>query len=382
MSIKKIMVVGAGFSGAVIARELAESGYLIDVVDQRNHVAGNCHTERDQQTGVMVHKYGPHIFHTDNERVWRYINHYAEFMPYINRVKTQVNGEIYSLPINLHTINQFFKKTWSPLQASAFIDGQAQRSEAAPQNFEEQALSLVGKALYDAFFKGYTIKQWGRSPTELPASLFKRLPLRFNYDDNYFYHKYQGIPKHGYTAVVEKLLSHDNIKLMLKTKMSKQSNSHYQHIFYSGPIDAWFEYSQGRLGYRTLDFEKGYAKGDYQGGAVINYGDESTPWTRISEHKHFTPWEDREETVYFKEYSRHCESDDIPYYPIRLAQEKQQLNQYIQLAEQEKGVTFVGRLGTYRYLDMDAVIGEALEVADQFKQHGPQGFPSLIHGKD
>ena len=194
---KFVSVVGAGFSGAVIARALVEKGYQVSVFDSRPHLGGNCHTERDLETGIMVHKYGPHIFHTDNEKVWDYINQFAEFMPYTNRVKTTSQGQVFSLPINLHTINQFYNKTFSPAEAKTFIEQQADLSINAPQTFEEQALRFVGSDLYKAFFKGYTQKQWGCSPTELPASILKRLPVRFNYDDNYFFHKYQGMPKEG-----------------------------------------------------------------------------------------------------------------------------------------------------------------------------------------
>lgn len=376
---KNIGIVGAGFSGAVIARELAEAGHKITVFDGRPHIAGNCHTERDENTNVMVHVYGPHIFHTDNTRVWEYVNKFDKFMPYINRVKTISGGEVYSLPVNLHTINQFFNKTFKPDEAKAFITQKADNSIDEPQNFEEQALHFVGKELYEAFFKGYTLKQWGTDPKNLPASILKRLPLRFNYDDNYFNHKFQGMPEHGYTHVIQGILSHPNITIKLNTLFQRTDAQLFDHVFYSGPIDGWFNYSEGRLGYRTLDFERGEAEGDYQGGAVVNYGDQEIPWTRISEHKHFSPWEKHEKTVYFKEHSRECGPDDIPYYPIRLVAEKTLLTHYVQLAKQEQNMTFVGRLGTYRYLDMDVTIKEALDVADLFKslQHG-QSMPTFV----
>ena len=295
--VKKIAIVGAGFSGAVIARELAEAGIETDVFDGRSHVAGNCHTERDTGTGVMVHKYGPHIFHTDNDRVWQYLNRYTRFMPYTNRVKTTARGQVFSLPINLHTINQFFGQTFSPGEARAFIEQQADLSIEEPENFEEQALRFVGKDLYETFFKGYTLKQWGCSPTLLPASILKRLPVRFTYDDNYFFHKHQGMPEQGYTAIVEQILDHGNITVHLDTLFNRSQAPEYRHIFYSGAIDAWFDYELGRLGYRTLDFEEIRAEGDYQGCAVMNYGDEAVPYTRISEHKYFSPWESHEKTI-------------------------------------------------------------------------------------
>ncbi len=358
--------VGAGFSGAVIARELADAGYAVDVIDARSHVAGNCHTERDLESGVLVHRYGPHIFHTDNQRVWDYLNRHTQFMPYTNRVKTTSGGRVYSLPINLLTINQFFGKAFSPAEARAFIESQADLSIEDPQTFEEQALRFVGPDLYQAFFKGYTEKQWGCSPTQLPASILKRLPLRFNYDDNYFFHKYQGMPRDGYTAIVEQILDHPKISVRLETSFQRAEAGNYSHVFYSGPIDGYFDYALGRLGYRTLDFREIRAEGDFQGCAVMNYADESIPYTRIAEHKHFSPWEEHDKTICFAEYSRACEQDDIPYYPIRLTDEQAMLRDYIALAEQEQGVSFVGRLGTYRYLDMDVTIAEALAAAESF----------------
>ena len=363
---KKIAIVGAGFSGAVIARELAQAGYSVDVFDTRPHVAGNCHTERDSETGVMVHTYGPHIFHTSNEKVWNYVRQFDEFMPFINRVKAITNGKVFSLPINLLTINQFFGRAFPPTDAAAFMAEIGDASITDPQTFEDQALRFVGKELYEAFFKGYTMKQWGLHPSELPASILKRLPVRFNYDDNYYASTYQGIPKHGYTYIVEQILNHPKIHLYLKTKFERSQLDGYEHVFYSGPIDGWFDYSEGRLGYRTLDFATERHDGDYQGNAVINYGDINVPWTRISEHKHFAPWEQHAKTLIFKEYSRLCGKDDIPYYPIRLVKEKTQLAKYITMASQEQRTTFVGRLGTYRYLDMHITIAEAFDVVQQY----------------
>lgn len=362
---KKNLIIGAGFSGAVIGRKLAEEGYQVDILDQRSHIAGNCYTERDIDTNVMVHQYGPHIFHTDDEEVWQFINEHGEMMPYTNRVKSTVGGQVYSLPVNLHTINQFFGKALNPKEAEAFIKEQADKSIDEPQSFEEQALKFVGKDLYEAFFKGYTQKQWGLSPTKLPASILKRLPVRFNYNDNYFFHKFQGMPKDGYTPIVQSILNHPNINVSLNTAFTGETEG-YDHVFYTGPLDGFFNYKLGRLGYRTLDFEKHTDEGDFQGCAVMNYGEENVPYTRISEHKHFTPWENHEKTVYFKEFSRLAEEKDIPYYPIRLVDEKELLEKYVALAEQEKNVTFVGRLATYRYLDMDVTIREAMNVAEQF----------------
>ncbi len=366
MNNKKIAIIGAGFSGAVIAYRLAQAGYRIDIFDARNHIGGNCHTERDSESNIMLHVYGPHIFHTSNETVWKFINQFDEMLPFVNRVKA-VSGEcVYSFPINLHTINQFFSKNFSPDQAEIFVKNLSDKTINEPANFEEQALKFIGKDLYDVFFKGYTIKQWGLKPTELPASILQRLPVRFNYNDNYYNSHYQGMPENGYTYIFEKMLDHKNIAVNLNFKFMKEHVNGYYHIFNSGPLDSWYDYRFGRLNYRTLDFVKEIHDGDYQGNPVINYVDQQIPFTRISEHKHFSPWENHNKTVIYKEFSRFCEPDDIPYYPVRLANDKHSLNQYIDHARLEKNMTFVGRLGTYRYLDMHVTIEEALNTAESF----------------
>ncbi|WP_380054339.1 UDP-galactopyranose mutase [Falsihalocynthiibacter sp. SS001] len=373
-----ILCVGAGLSGAVIARKLAEAGHSVTVMDERDHIAGNCHTERDAETGVLVHVYGPHIFHTDDEEVWSYVNSYERFRPYKNQVKTTSQGQVFSLPVNLHTINQYFGKTMGPDEARQFLQQErADTSIEHPKTFEEQALRFVGPELYEAFFKGYTVKQWGLHPSQLPASILKRLPVRFSYDDNYFFHKYQGMPENGYTNMVANILDHAKIDLRLGTKFVRDQAADYEHVFYSGPLDGWFDYSLGHLGYRTLDFERFTYDGDYQGCAVMNYGDEEVPYTRITEHKHFAPWESHEASVCYREFSRQCTPDDIPYYPIRQVQEKALLAQYVELAKNVQNTTFVGRLGTYRYLDMDITIREALDVATHFTKE--QTAPPFLH---
>lgn len=359
----RILCVGAGFSGAVIAREFAEAGHSALVIDERDHVAGNCHTVLDAESNILLHRYGPHIFHTGNDTVWTYVQRFARFMPYVNRVKATVRGRVYSMPINLHTINQFFDRTMSPTEAEAFIGAEAQ-DISDPQTFEEQALAFVGRDLYEAFFRGYTRKQWGVEPTELPASILKRLPLRFTYDDNYFNHPHQGMPEHGYTALVEGILDHPGIEVRLGQRFEDLEGDS-DHVFYSGPIDRFFDHRLGRLGYRTLDFVEDRIDGDALGCAVMNHPDEDTPFTRITDHKHFSPWRLNETrgSVIYREYSRLCDPEDVPYYPIRLVADKALLERYVALAEAEAGVTFVGRLGTYRYLDMDVTIGEALDTA-------------------
>lgn len=361
---KPYLCVGAGFSGAIIARELAEKGHSVHVIDERSHLAGNCHTERDGETGIQIHRYGPHVFHTDDKEVWDYLNRFGRMVPYVSRVKTTCRGKVYSLPINLHTINQFFGTNMNPREARGFIRSQVDQSIAAPANFEEQALSTVGRELYEAFFRDYTIKQWGLNPSELPASILKRLPVRFNYDDSYFEHRFQGIPEHGYTEIIAGILDHPLITISLNTPFETVDSADYRHLFYSGPIDRYFSWCHGRLGYRTLSFREIRARGDFQGTAIMNYSDPEVPYTRITEHKHFTPWETHDQaTVCFEEYSSPAGEGDIPFYPIRLAREKAMFAQYEALAAGESRVTFVGRLGTYRYIDMDVTVREALNLA-------------------
>ena len=358
----RFAIVGAGFSGAVVARELAEAGHSIVVFDARDHVAGNCFTAR-HATGVMVHTYGPHIFHTQHEHVWQYINKFGEMMPYQHRVKAISKQTMYSLPVNLKTINQFFDRNFDADEAEKFIASKADNTITDPVSFEDQGLRFVGRELYEAFFAGYTSKQWGVDPKELPASILARLPVRFNDDDTYFSHPYQAIPKDGYTPIVEAILNHDEISVHLSTRFSPTESKEFgsfDHIIWTGPIDAYFGFEFGRLGYRTLDFVPEVADGDYQGHPVVNYCDTDVPYTRITEHKHFAPWESHDKTIVYREFSRLCGEADTPYYPIRLVKEKEQLLNYVQRARDAKGVTFIGRLGTYRYLDMDVTIHEAL----------------------
>jgi UDP-galactopyranose mutase len=356
---QRIAIAGAGFSGAVIARALAEAGHSVTVHDPRPHVAGNCHTARDAATGILIHRYGPHIFHTDNDAVWDYVCRFARFRPYLNRVKSTVGGRVYALPVNLHTINQLYGLALDPAQARALIAAEA-LPIADPQNFEDQALAMIGPRLYEAFFKGYTQKQWGCSPRDLPAAILKRLPVRFSYDDNYFAHRHQGIPEEGYTALVTRILDLDGIDVHLGQALDPARAGEWDHVVWTGPLDAFFGHALGRLGYRTLDFDELRGTGDLQGCAVMNYGDLSVPWTRISEHKHFAPWESHADSVAYRETARDCGPADIPYYPIRLVAEKALLRDYVRAAEGLGNLTFAGRLGTYRYLDMDVTVAEAL----------------------
>ena len=358
----EIGIAGAGFSGAVIGRELAEAGHRVTVFDTRDHIAGNCHTQRDEASDVMLHVYGPHIFHTQWDHVWEYINRFGVMRPYNHKVKATSGGRVYSLPVNLHTINQFFATTMGPAEAQAFV---AAKAEPPPSgevvSFEDQGLAFVGREIYEAFLAGYTRKQWGTEPADLPAAILQRLPLRFNYDDSYFNHPYQAIPEDGYTPIVAAILDHPGIEVRLSTALGRDAG--FDHVVWTGPIDAYFGHEHGRLGYRTLDFEREVHDGDFQGCPVMNYCDPDVPFTRITEFKHFTPWESHDRTVTYREFSRLHEPGDIEYYPIRLVREKAQLVEYVELARAAPDVTFVGRLGTYRYLDMDVTIKEALDAA-------------------
>lgn len=378
-------VVGAGFSGAVLARALAEKlDARVTVIDERPHLGGNCHTERDPATGVMVHRYGPHIFHTSLPRVWDYVGRFGCMRPFVNRVKAVTPRGVFSLPINLHTINQFFGKTFNPAEARAFLATLGDISIAEPRNFEEQALKFLGRDLYETFFYGYTRKQWGCEPRELSAAILKRLPVRFSYDDNYYTDAWQGIPEDGYTAIVEKILAHPAITVRLGERFDPAARPACDHLFYTGPLDAFFGHCEGRLGYRTVTFERGEAEGDFQGNAVLNYGDPAVPYTRIHEHKHFTPWEEHARTVYFREYSQETGPADPPYYPKRLDADLRLLRRYRELGQRERGVSFLGRLATYRYMDMDKVIGEALDFADVFAQafRAGQGAPPVFPNEE
>lgn len=368
---KKIAIAGSGFAGAVLARELAESGlFHVDVFEERDHIAGNCHTERDPQTGVMIHRYGPHIFNTNRKDVWDYVQRWGKFEPYVNRVKARTERGMFSLPVNLLTINQFFGKTMNPEEAAQFVARLGDQSITEPRSFEEQALKFLGRELYENFFRGYTRKQWGVDPTDLPASILQRLPVRFNYDDNYYSTRYQGIPIDGYTSIIASILDHPAIQVQLHTRFSAADRKVYDWCFFSGPLDSWFDFSLGRLQYRSLTFERIDAEGDYQGNPVINYCEEKVPFTRIAEHKHFAPWENHESTVCFREYSKLAAPEDIPYYPLRLEGDKSLLQQYVNLADHELAVTFTGRLATYRYLDMHVVIGESLDLAARLVSGG------------
>ncbi|MCD6346299.1 MAG: UDP-galactopyranose mutase [Bacteroidales bacterium] len=362
---KTFLIVGAGLYGAVCARELTDAGHRITVIEKRNHIGGNCYTEYDAQTDCHRHVYGPHIFHTDNEAVWRYMNRFVRFNHYVNRPKVFFKGKLYSFPINLFTLYQLYGVT-TPQEAEAEL---ARHSEPVknPQNMEEWCLAEVGKEIYETFIKGYTIKQWGLHPRELPVSIIKRLPIRLTFDDNYFTHPYQGIPVGGYTSIFERLFEgvemHTGVDFL-------QDRDHwiekYDHVIYTGAIDAFFRYSQGVLGYRSLRFESECKDvTDFQGNAIINYTEEDVPYTRIVEHKHFEMNFSKQQTVITKEYPADWEVGREPFYPVDTDRNRELLAAYRKMAEPLLGkVTFGGRLGQYRYINMDQVVAAALAFID------------------
>lgn len=316
----------------------------------------------------MVHAYGPHIFHTDNEDIWRYVRQFADMRPYVQRTKAKAEGGVYSWPLNLHTLNQVWHSDCSPEQARAKLRAVTDAFDWEPVTFRDYVIKAVGPRLYQKFFAGYTKKQWGRDPHDLPASIAKRLPIRFDYNDNAYDHKYQGIPADGYTRMVENMLDHPRITVRLGQRLGRWDDLD-QHVFYSGPIDKWFGYLFGKLAYRTLDLETiiDLSTTDAQGCAVLNHCDLSTPYTRTTEHRHFTPWErGHTGTVITREWSREWREGDIRYYPVPLANEDGTLLKYQELAGRERSVTFIGRLGTYQYLDMDKTIAASIRVARQY----------------
>jgi UDP-galactopyranose mutase len=363
---KKILIVGAGLSGCVLAEQLSKKNeFEIDIFEARDHIGGNCHTSRDSHTGIMEHKYGCHIFNTDKKHIWDYVNSFSQFMPYIHRVKAISNGVVYSFPINLHTINQVFNTNLGPEEAKEYLS-KIKESFVQVKTFDQQAKSVIGAKLYEKFFYGYTKKQWGCEPNLLPASILKRIPLRFNYDDNFHLHTMTGIPVDGYTELMKKMISNERINLYLNRSFNKQDEIDYDHIFHTGSLDKYFNYCHGRLSYRTVTFEKFYGSGDWQGCAQINYCDVDVPYTRIVEHKYLTPWETHEKTIVYKEFSKETSAGDIPFYPKRLPADMEKFNRYQYDAGKLKNITFLGRLGTYRYMDMQHVIEDAINTAEIF----------------
>ncbi|MBN2108454.1 MAG: UDP-galactopyranose mutase [Deltaproteobacteria bacterium] len=364
----KFLVVGAGFYGSVIARKIAEElEENVLVIDQRMHIGGNSYSEIDPQTGIEVHTCGSHIFHTSNSKVMGFLKPFMSLNGYRHRVLTCYRNQIYSMPINLMTINSFFKKNFSPEEAQSFLRGLIQREKITnPANLEDKAVSLIGRELYEAFIKGYTAKQWQTSPRELPADIITRLPVRYSYSDRYFSDVYEGIPLEGYGRVFKKMLKHPLISLQLGVDFMqlKSRIPADTRIVYSGPIDRFYNYRMGRLGWRSARFEKEcFEKDDFQGTSVMNYADEEIPHLRIHEFKHFHPERQYSgRTIIFKEYAKSATENDALYYPVNTENDKKLFKKYERLAEKENKVLFGGRLGKYVYADMHQVIEMALHT--------------------
>lgn len=363
------LIVGAGLFGAVFAHEAVKAGKTVLVVDKRPHIAGNVYTEEVE--GIHVHKYGAHIFHTNNRTVWNYVNQFAEFNRFTNSPVANYHGELYSLPFNMYTFNKMWGVV-TPDEAAAKIEEQRKAAGITnPKNLEEQAISLVGTDIYEKLIKGYTEKQWGRPCTELPAFIIKRLPVRLTFDNNYFNALYQGIPVGGYTNIVANMLKGIEVKLNCDYLESKEElDKLADKVVYTGPIDAYFNYNLGPLEYRSVRFETEVLdKPNFQGNAAVNYTDRETPWTRIIEHKWFEFGKDAEgnnlpKTVISREYSSEWKVGDEPYYPVNDEKNGILYKKYKALADKEKKVIFGGRLGEYKYYDMDAVIASALNKVD------------------
>ncbi len=365
----KILIIGAGFAGSTFARLAAEDGLCVDIIEKRNHLGGNSYSYQDGETGVEIHKYGPHIFHTNHEGVFHFISRFARLNSYTHKVKAISHGRVYSLPINLHTINQFFCKILSPAEAIDFIEKKRVRFDTI-LNFEEYVLNSIGRELYDAFYQSYTLKQWGKDPSQIPVSTAQRLPIRYNYDDNYFSDRYQGIPEQGYGALFAKLLNHENIKVYLDCNYHDVKASwrkDYAGLIFSGPIDEYFDYRYGKLPYRTIAFEK-LISPEIQGTSVINHCDDSCDFTRIHEHKYFTPGKKCSMSVGFKEYSKEADDNSYPYYPVECDSSMEMMTRYRALANEETDVMFIGRLGNFKYFNMDQSIENAMHVYSMNRQ--------------
>jgi UDP-galactopyranose mutase len=364
-----LVVVGSGFFGLTVAeRCAAELGLRVLVLERRHHLGGNAYSERDPETGIEVHVYGAHLFHTSNTKVWDYVNRFTEFTDYQHRVYTRHRGQVYPMPINLGTINQFFDAAYSPDEARALIREQAaELGDKEPENFVEKGISLIGRPLYEAFIAHYTAKQWQTDPDKLSADIISRLPVRYTYNNRYFNDTYEGLPKDGYTAWLERMAEHENIEVRLETDFFEVEDEFVGRvpIVYTGPVDEYFGRSEGELSWRTLDFEREVVgTGDFQGTSVMNYPDEDVPFTRIHEFRHFHPERDYpdDKTVIMREFSRFAEKGDEPYYPVNTPEDREKLLKYRELAKQEPMVLFGGRLGTYKYLDMHMAIGSALSM--------------------
>ena len=371
-----LVVVGSGLYGLTVAERAAEAGMDVAIVERRDHIGGNAWSEVEPETGIEVHRYGAHLFHTSNERVWDYVTRFTAFTDYVHRVWTVHRGEVFPMPINLGTINQFFRSSLGPAAARELVAGHASELTGEPGNLEQKAISLIGRPLYEAFVRGYTAKQWQTDPADLPAEIISRLPVRYTYDNRYFNDRHEGLPVDGYAAWLTRMADHPRITVHTRTDfldpghaLSRSAVRGQVPVVYTGPIDRYFGEAHGPLGWRTLDFEQEVLPvGDHQGTAVLNEADEDVAHTRVLEFRHFHPERDHpsDRTVVVREFSRTAGPGDEPYYPVNAAADRERLTAYRRLVnlEHEVGVSFGGRLGTYRYLDMHMAIASALTFVD------------------
>jgi UDP-galactopyranose mutase len=366
-----LVVVGTGLFGLTVAeRCAADLGLRVLMLDRRSHLGGNAYSERDPDTGIEVHQYGAHLFHTSNTRVWEYVNRFTSFTGYQHKVFSNYRGQIYSMPINLATICSYSGRALTPDEARALVAEQAGEIDSADaRNLEEKGISLIGRPLYEAFIRGYTAKQWQTDPRDLPPEIINRLPVRYNFDNRYFNDTYEGLPTDGYTAWLTRMADSDKIEVRLDTDFFDLRDDLVGNvpIVFTGPVDQYFDYAAGDLSWRTIDFEYEVKPvGDFQGTSVMNYADEDVPYTRIIEPRHFHPERDypSDKTVVMREFSRFAQKGDEPYYPINTAEDRERLLTYRDLARKEDQVLFGGRLGTYKYLDMHMAIGSALSMYD------------------
>lgn len=377
MATPDLLIVGSGLFGLTIAERAAtEHGAKVTIIDKRPHLGGNAYSEADEVTGIEVHKYGAHLFHTSNERVWEYVNRFTAFTGYVHKVYTNHQGIVYPMPINLGTINQFFSSAYTPDEARTLVQEQAgELAGTDPENLNDKGISLIGRPLYEAFIKHYTGKQWQTDPKDLPAGIISRLPVRYTYDNRYFNDTHEGLPQQGYTAWLERMADHPNIEVQLGVDYFDESQPFNKKavrgqlpVVYTGPVDRYFDYELGDLKWRTIDLETEHldTTGDFQGTSVMNYADESVPFTRIIEPRHFHPEREypKDRTVIQREYSRFAEREDEPYYPVNSSTDRDSLLRYREMADAEPRTLFGGRLGTYQYLDMHMAIGAALSMAD------------------
>ncbi|MBY0476045.1 MAG: UDP-galactopyranose mutase [Chitinophagaceae bacterium] len=367
----KYLVVGSGFFGATMAERIASQlNEKVLLIDKRPHIGGNCHSQTDEETSIEYHTYGTHIFHTSNELVWNYINQFTSFNGYRHQVLTTYENKVYQLPINLETINSFYNLSLKPFEVEQFLKEQIGNDYIEhPSNFEEKAINLIGKKLYEAFIKGYSKKQWGCSPAQLPVDILNRLPFRKSYNESYYNSKWQGIPEFGYTAIFEKMLSHPNIEIRLNTDFFSLRSHLYPDtkIIYSGPIDSYFDYCYGKLEWRTLEFEKEIIEvEDYQGTSVMNYADEEIPFTRIHEPRHLHTERNYPDnkTLIIREYSK-ADDGKNPYYPLHNIKNRELVLKYRALADSQPNLIIAGRLGDYRYYDMHDTIHRALSLFNE-----------------